>query len=570
MRSLPRKAISRLRLNWQRRQINRQVQKLIRQVESVKPAPAAGTRPVVLFNASTRLTGISLNAGFSLLTRLGLELAGIPTVQFACRAGMSRCVLGTDRNDPAKAPPCQSCIAQTRALASGAPVVWFDNPPDPSLAAKLEGLSIAELSEFTQPLPPNPSPLSPRGKGIGVRGVPPSPEGEGWGEVIPLGHLALPALRWVLRRHHLADDESTRFLLRHYILSAWNIAQAFTTLLNEENPQAVIVFNGQFFPEATARWVAQQRGLPVISHEVGLRPFTAFVTPGDATAYPLRVPDDFKLDERQNARLDEYLSQRFQGQFSMAGVRFWPEMKGLDPAMLARMAEFQQVVPVFTNVIFDTSQPHSNVVFPHMFAWLDLVLELARAHPETLFVLRAHPDEGRPGKASQESVHQWVERTQADRLPNLVFIDSRQPLSSYELIRRSKFVLIYNSTIGLEASLLGAAVLCAGRARFTQLPTVFFPPSQEAFRLQAEQFLAAQKITVPPEFAHNARRFLYYQLYFSSLPFSEYLEEDGIWPGFVRLRSFAPGKLTPAQSPAMRAILNGLLHGGSFLLDDDR
>ena len=160
--------------------------------------------------------------------------------------------------------------------------------------------------------------------------------------------------------------------------------------------------------------------------------------------------------------------------------------------MLQRMAGFQQVVPVFTNVIFDTSQPHSNVVFPHMFAWLDLVLELASAHPETLFVLRAHPDENRPGTASQESVHQWVERTQAEGLPNLIFIDSHQPLSSYELIQRSKFVMIYNSTIGLEASLLGAAVLCAGRARFTQLPTVFFPPSQEIFRLQAEQFLNAQ------------------------------------------------------------------------------
>ncbi len=570
MRSLPRKAISRLRLNWQRRQINRQVRALIRHVESVKPAPAAGTRPVVLFNASTRLTGISLNAGFSLLTRLGLELAGIPTVQFACRGGMSRCVLGTDRNDPAKAPPCKSCITQTRALVAGAPVAWFDSSPDPSLEARLEGLSIAELSDFTHPLSPDPYRVNARGKGIGDRGFPPFPAGEGRGEVVPLGKLTLPALRWVLRRHHLVDDEPTRFLLRQYILSAWNVAQAFTALLEEENPQAVIVFNGQFFPEATARWVAQQRGLPVISHEVGLRPFTAFFTPGEATAYPLRVPEEFELDERQNARLDEYLSQRFQGQFSMAGVRFWPEMKGLDPAMLQRMAGFQQVVPVFTNVIFDTSQPHSNVVFPHMFAWLDLVLELARAHPETLFVLRAHPDEDRPGKASQESVRQWVERTHADRLPNLIFIDAHQPLSSYELVKRSKFIMIYNSTIGLEASILGAPVLCAGQARFTQLPTVFFPPSQETFRTQAEQFLNVQEISVPPEFARNARRFLYYQLYFSSLPFGDFLAEDGIWPGFVRLRSFALDKLTPIQSPTMRAILDGLLHGGTFLLDDDR
>ncbi len=553
LRSILKKVTDRLGLRWQRDQNNRQVRELIRKVSAERPTPAADTRPVVLFNASTRLTGISLNAGFALLTRLGLGMAGIPVVQFACRAGMSRCVLGTERTNPAKEPPCRACIAQTRTLVEGDPVVWLEAAQDEALFKKLEGLGVEELIEFETAFRPGTSPSE-----------------EGRGESIPLGKLVLPGLRWVLRKHHLANDDATRFLLRQYILSAWNVARQFAALLEKENPQAVILFNGQFFPEATARWVAQQRGLPVITHEVGLRPFTAFFTPGEATAYPLHVPEAFELDERQNARLDEYLSQRFKGQFSMAGVQFWPEMKGLEPAFVQRIEQFQQVVPVFTNVIFDTSQPHSNVVFPHMFAWLDLVLEIARHHPETLFVLRAHPDESRPGKASQESVHQWVERTGADRLPNLIFIDSHQALSSYELIRRSKFVLIYNSTIGLEASLLGAPVLCAGRARFTQLPTVFFPHTPEAFRQQAEQFLAVETIPVPPEFAHNARRFLYYQLYYSSLPFGDFLEEDGIWTGFVRLKQFAPEQLSAQKSPAMRAILDGLLHGGTFLLDDDR
>jgi hypothetical protein len=35
--------------------------------------------------------------------------------------------------------------------------------------------------------------------------------------------------------------------------------------------------------------------------------------------------------------------------------------------------------------------------------------------------------------------------------------------------------MIYNSTIGMEAAIMGAPVLCAGKARFTQLDTVFFP-----------------------------------------------------------------------------------------------
>jgi hypothetical protein len=166
----------------------------------------------------------------------------------------------------------------------------------------------------------------------------------------------------------------------------------------------VVVFNGQFYPEATARYIAQQRGIRVITHEVGLQPASTFFTEGEATAYPIHIPVEFEMSDEQNAKLDAYLAKRFQGDFSMAGIKFWAGMQGLDEAFLRKAAGFKQIVPVFTNVIFDTSQPHANTVFEDMFDWLDMTLEVIRAHLETLFVIRAHPDELRVRKASRETL----------------------------------------------------------------------------------------------------------------------------------------------------------------------
>ncbi len=505
--------------------------------------PQKGRKPVAIFNASTRISRVSLNAAFSLLTAWGLQLAGIPVVHFVCKAGMSRCVLGTNRDDETSLPPCQSCIAQTNRLLVSAPVIWFSYEQTSELAREIQKMGISELSTFQYPLK----------------------IGENIEKELPLGHLVTPALRWVLRRHHLIDDEPTRFICREYILSAYNVAREFVKFLDDVDPQCVLLFNGQFFPEATARWISVQRGIRVITHEVGLRPLTAFFTEGEATAYPLTIPHDFMLSETQNAQLDEYLAQRFQGQFSMAGIRFWSEISKLGQDFLDLAAGFEQIVPIFTNVIFDTSQPHSNTIFPHMFAWLDMILEIARHHKETLFVIRAHPDEIRPGKESRESVHQWIRENQVENLPNILFVEAHKPLSSYELIQRSKFILIYNSTIGLEASILGKPVLCGGRSRFTQIPTVFFPSSQEKYREMTEKFLDADSIQVPAEFLLNARRFLYYQLFYSSLPFGEFLEEDGVWPGFVRLRSFNWKQVLPQNSATMAVIQEGLLEGGDFM-----
>lgn len=499
-------------------------------------APKAKGRPIIFFKASSGLDDFSWNSAFHLLVSWGLRLQGAPVIFFACKAGMSHCVLGTDRNHPEKAPPCRSCVYQSNTLYTGADVRPFTFQRASDLEQAIANLPLSNLLTFT------------------------------W-KNIPLGELCLPGLRWILRRHHLIDDEKTRFFLREYILSAWRIATEFEQLLEQHDPQAVVVFNGQFYPEATARWVAQRRGVRVITHEVGLQPMSGFFTQGQATAYPIAIPESFDLNPEQNARLDAYLEKRFQGNFSMAGIKFWPAMKGLDETFLAKAAAFEQIVPVFTNVIFDTSQPHANTVFADMFVWLDLVLEAARAHPHTLFVIRAHPDETRPGKESQESVAGWVESRHATDLPNVLFVPPHEFLSSYELIARAKFVLIYNSTIGLEASIMGAAVLSAGKARFTQYPSVFFPPSVDEYRATLERFLKSEKIDVPSEFRRNARRFLYYQLFRTSLPFGEFLER-GILPVNARLKSFDPSQLLPENSVALATVTKGLLADGDFLLEE--
>jgi hypothetical protein len=351
--------------------------------------------------------------------------------------------------------------------------------------------------------------------------------------------------------------------LREYILSAWNVAQNFSKFLDETKPRAVIVFNGQFFPEATARYVAQRRGIRVITHEVGLQPASAFFTDGEATAYPIHIPDEFELNDEQNAKLDAYLAKRFQGDFTMAGIKFWTDMKGLDESFLNKAEHFKQIVPVFTNVIFDTSQPHANTVFSDMFAWLDVLLEIIKLHPETLFVIRAHPDETRTRKESRETVQGWVEANGVDKFENVIFVGPKETLSSYELIQRSKFVMVYNSTIGLEAALMGKPVLCAGKARFTQYPTVFFPQTVVEQRNKMEEFLAAEMIDVPPEFKRNARRFLYYQLFRTSLPFGEFLEPS-VRTTQTRLKSFKLDELV--RSEAIKVIAKGVLEGRDFLL----
>jgi hypothetical protein len=532
--------IAKIKQRWLRLQRDRYLRKQFASLASFKreifstSLESEDQDPILVFNASTRITGLSLNAAFSLLTSWGLRLEGIPVVYLVCEAGMTRCVLGTNLKDPQKKPPCKECTIHSQVIYDEVSTYPIKFSEDAEFDQFLENLTLDQLVQF---------------------------EYAG----IPIGQLVLPSIRWILRRHNLHDDERTHLLYREYLHSAWNIAQETQQLLSAIHPRAVIVFNGMFFPEAMVKWIATREGIRVISHEVGLLPMTGFFTDGEATAYPISIPDEFQLDSKRNERLDRYLAKRFQGDFSMAGIRFWSNMETIDPSLKERIDEFDQMIPVFTNVIFDTSQPHSNVVFGDMFHWLETVIEIALDHPKTLFIIRAHPDEHRTGKESQESVRQWVWARGLENSQNIHFIDSHEVVSSYGLIQAGKFSMVYNSSIGLEASILGKAVLCGGKARFTQLPTVFFPLSIDDYREKADALLAAETIHVPEEFKENARRFLYYQLFRVSLPFGKFLKKE-TYPGFVSMDNFPISELRSSQSETMRVLNEGILSAGSFVL----
>lgn len=496
--------------------------------------------PVLIFNASTRLDRTSLNAAFGWLTGSSLKLAGIPVTFLACAKGLYPCLLGTNIEDASAALPCERCMKLSQEMYREAEVLSLDYRSDPTVFNDAEGLDLEGLEVYSR-------------------------------DGVPLGELTLPSLRWIMRRHHLENAPAAVRLYRMYIRSAWSVYVQVERWVRENNPRAIVVFNGQQYPEAVVKWIGKRAGIPTFTHEIGLMPETAIFTEGEATACPIFIPPDFRMTPERDDRLDAYLEARMKGVFKTAGVQFWPEMEGLTPAFWNMARSFRQVVPIFTNVVFDTSQKHANVVFDDMFQWLDSVKEIIEKHVNTLFVIRAHPDEIRKGKESAETVTEWVLKNHVSLLHNVLFIGPDQFISSYDLIRIAKFVMIYNSTIGLEAAAMGALVVSGGASRFTPYPISEFPDSRELYAETIDRYLNATEISVPELYRETARKFMYYQFFHVALPFRSFIEPDPVWRGYVQIRKFGADALLPENNASLRVIHDGILRNGDFTLpaDDD-
>ena len=512
----------------------RRIQALEKQVQAREGnGTQVGSKPILFFIASQHIDFFGLGAAFGLLSSLALRLTGQRVVYFDCKRGLSQCVLGTNREGVVENPPCDACISFRNLIYPSRHTVEFKAEPQKlqSLRSELNVLTWPELLNYSR-------------------------------AGLDLGKICLPSLRWVERRSNLEPNEFRRHMLIEYIISAANLAEHFAKILDRLQPRAVVLFNGIHYPEATAMRIAGARGIRVVTYEVGFGSASAFFSHGLPTKYAIRVPVEFKMGFAEVKKLDSYLLERFQGEFTRAGLR-WSKLKALPGELLQNIKGFRQVVVIFTNVAWDTSEAYSNSYFHSMFEWLDYTLHDAEAHPDTIFIVRAHPHDLRPWKPTKEPVSDWLRLKGYLKLPNLIFISADSGISSYELISISKFCVVYNSTVGLEAAMMGKFTLFGGLPLHSYEGASYVVTSREDYCEKLQELLCAdQPAVVLPEWQFNARRFFYFSLFKASLDFLPYIEP--VDPPHFALKAFDIDALKPENSAEMRVIVDGILNGSEF------
>lgn len=397
------------------------------------PAGTAGPRPRVLV-LSPRDWAAHLH--WEALLARGLRRRGAEVTVATCGGGLEIC----DRVNVHEGPPmpCHTCGRYATA-------VWRAHGHAPvGLTPLAHGDPWPELDALTLPE---------------LGGV----EHDG----LPLGRLVEVPVRWFLCRSDLSEEPLAAPVTRAFLRSARRLADATARVLDRVRPDVLLCLNGLFLFEAVAAALARRRGVDVVTYErahVDGRLFFSRVGPAchyDVSAlWPTARGRPLTADEED--RLDRYLTDRRHGRRSFAPVWTTPRFSAPPPP------PGRKRVVVFTNVTWDSAALGLDVAWPHMAAWLADCLGRLAHRPGIELVVRAHPSETQlPLWRSRELTTELVARFLGrERAPDVVVVPPEDPTSSYALLEQAAAVLVYTSTIGLEAALAGVPVIVAGRPHY--------------------------------------------------------------------------------------------------------
>ncbi len=289
---------------------------------------------------------------------------------------------------------------------------------------------------------------------------------------VPVGRFARREIQRYYRGFVFDPPRDPAF--RSWLVSGVLLIWLSERWLDRVQPDIVGVCSGRTLPTACLFEVARRRGIHTVTWDgVATRP--------DGQMFSHNQPaTEIPLDDAWRAAAHQPLSAPQLDELQ-AFLRDWSHSRNTpfpynpdpveDEALIRSELGLRAGAPLvaaFTNTSWDIGVIDRDIGFDSMFDWLFSVVEHAADHPESDFVVRAHPAEKKvpPELQSRTPVGAEIRKRFRPLPANVRIVEGDNPISSYVLAKMAGVNMVYASRLGLELALRGTRPWIAGAVTY--------------------------------------------------------------------------------------------------------
>lgn len=285
----------------------------------------------------------------------------------------------------------------------------------------------------------------------------------------PIGEWVASSVQTHFRTNMLdLRNETVAKIYRRYLVSGFLSAKFIERYFDSESPDLMLLFNGRMAPTRVALEIAKRKGVRTVVEERGLPGRYRFLeNAGCLSLDPLdrlwAAWKDYPLNSRELSLATSILQGRksgtgFEGQaFSNPAGRL-NDIKGelgIDnrPVWLLMTSSMDEVA----------SESGSLGLFESQAAWIEALINVARACSEVQLVIRVHPNIGSARSIGNNTGEMNYFSALGARSPrNVIIVESDRDVSTYDLMDIADAGFIWHTTAGMEMAALGKQVFSSG------------------------------------------------------------------------------------------------------------
>ena len=383
----------------------------------------------------------------------------------------------------------------------------------------------------------------------------------GW----PVGQWLHVSACHYLRGDARGSSAESRDARRRLLTQAIVAVEAVERWLDGTQPDVVIAESGAHLVWRVAFELARARGIPVVCREMGKGGW-------DQHLYALNAdsmsPDlsrewalvrDRALTPEQDAAVERLLHELPERTYAQQA----PISRATPAALRARLgiATDARVAVAFTNVTWDLATAGRDVAFDGVLDWLRETINHLRQSPAAHLIVRAHPAEA--SGLTRERILDQLARECPKGVSGVTLVPPEDAIAARDLCQVASLVLVYNSTVAIEAAADGHTVVLGGKPHYRGRGFTVDLDSRAEYATKLARWAAGDPIAAPADAAVRARR--YAHLFFMRYHVPMGWTTSPLEPPY-RLRIHSLQELEPGSNPALDAVCDGILAHHQVLL----
>ena len=344
------------------------------------------------------------------------------------------------------------------------------------------------------------------------------------------------------------------------ILDAWKdflaigmvMVDTFERAFYEIKPSILFILNGSFLDSRSQPEIAKRLGIRVITFEAGFMWNTLMLGINEPIInFPMKkyLPIQYRthrLTPSQDEQLNIYLQNRSKGEKNI--FNYWKAPIFDDKKIRAEISLSSTEKPdiLFTNLLWDSALLDCDIAFTNQIEWIRETIAWYAKHLDRKLLIRIHPAEINPHNLSTTERIEVSLREYYPILPsNVIVIPPSSKISSYPLTALANLSIVYSSTAGIEAAMMGKPVIVAGKTHYRgQGFTHDITNRTQYYKLLSQPVLP----TVAEELVAAARKYSFFFFFGYNIPFPLVLEhvsnfrEPSVEYNFTDEQQLLPGK----------------------------
>lgn len=279
-------------------------------------------------------------------------------------------------------------------------------------------------------------------------------------------------------RDHRLDTEAFRKDIREGIWTSLYVHENAKKMLDELKPDLVIFFNGRYLEIRPMMRLCEERGIHFQTHERG-GTIEKYILCDNSTPHSLEnlareIEDGWNAAGPDRAETGRRFFVDRRNRIMQSWIVFTADQeRGSLPADFDRN---RKNVVLYNSSLdeYEGIAGISGKIYPADNIGITKLLEAFELSSDTHFYLRVHPNL----KGLQNTQVRELEEMAA-RFKNLTLIRAEEMIDTYALMDAADIVVVFGSTMGVEAAFWGKPVVLLGHSFYDRLQGFYLPKTHE-------------------------------------------------------------------------------------------